>query len=157
MSTRPSSTVFAGVPALQQAEPFAIAHEKIGDAVQQGGAFGDGGVRPVALVEGGAGGRDREVGVLLVALRDHREGAAVRGVEDLSGRAGDGFQPLSARVDRPVVALFRLFRPVGHDRCRLPFLFSPPASPMGLSRRRRPHAPNLSLHAQCLAESALHH
>lgn len=39
----------ARVTALQQAELFAVAYEKIGDAAQKCGACGDGGERPAAL------------------------------------------------------------------------------------------------------------
>lgn len=111
----------ARVPALQQAEFFAVAYEESGDAAQQRGALGDWGARPVAVVEGLPGRRHREVGVLLVALRDQGERQGVRGVDDLARGAGDGFAPFAARAD----GLPRLeFCPVRHDRDCLPFLFS---------------------------------
>ncbi len=111
----------ARVPALQQTELFAVAYEEIGDAAQQCGALGDGGVGPVALVECSARGLDREVGVLLVTLRDQDERPGVRGVEDLARGTGGGFAPLAVHVD----GLPRLeFCCVRHDRDCLPFLFS---------------------------------
>ncbi len=114
----------ARVPALQQAELLAVAHQQVGHAAQQGGALGDRGARPGALVERVPGGGHSAFGVLLVTLGDHGERPGVRGVADLPGRAGDRRQPLAARVDgRPGVS----FRSVRHDRCRLPFLIRSPA------------------------------
>lgn len=118
----------ARVPALQQAEFLAVADEEVGDAAQQGGAVGDGGVRPGALVEGAAGGRDGEVRVLLVTLRDHGERLGIGGVEDLARRAGERRAPLAAHVD----GLFCLVS--SHDRCCLPFLFDVPVSRVCHSR-----------------------
>ncbi|MGX1271904.1 hypothetical protein RKD18_005098 [Streptomyces phaeoluteigriseus] len=110
----------ARVPALQQAEFFAVAYEQIGDAAQQSGTFGAGGARPVSVVEGLPGRRHREVGVLLVALRDQGERQGVRGVEDLARGAGDGRAPFAARAD----GLPRLeLCTVRHDRDCLPFQF----------------------------------
>lgn len=144
----------ARVTALQQAELFAVAYEEIGDAAQQCGAFGGGGARPVAVVEGLPGGRDRQVGVLLVALRDQGERQGVRGVDDLARGAGDSFEPLPVRVD----GLPRLeFWCVRHDRFCLPFLFSAPASQTCHSPGPLAHARTVRLHAQSMAESAPYH
>ncbi|CAM5271146.1 hypothetical protein STENM36S_05617 [Streptomyces tendae] len=118
----------ARVAALQQAELLAVAHEEVGDTAQQGGASGDRGVRPLARVEGPPGGGHREVGVLLVALRDHGERQGVRGIEDLAGGAGGRREPLAARVDGPVGPLGPGFRSVRHGGMCLPFLVNAPVS-----------------------------
>ncbi len=103
----------ARVLGLQPAEPLAVTDQQVGDAAQQRGPLGDGGARPLALVEGLPGGGDRQVGVLLVTLRDHGEGQGVRGVENLTRGAGDGRAPFSSRVDGFTRLKFGTFR---HDR-----------------------------------------
>ncbi len=144
----------ARVPALQQAEFLTVADEEVGDAAQQGGALGDGGAGPGALVECLPGRGHRPFRVLLVALRDHGEGPGVRGVEDLARRAGDRFQPLASRVDgRPGLS----FRSVRHDRYCLPFLFSAPVSQTCHSQGPSPPAPGGASHAQSTTESAPGH
>jgi hypothetical protein len=117
----------AGVTALQQPELLAVAHEQVGDAAQQRGPLGGGRPRPLPLVEGAPGGGDRQIGVLLVTLRDHGERQGVRGVEDLARGAGDGRTPFPSRVDGAARLEFVAFR---HDRFRLPFLISAPVSQM---------------------------
>lgn len=101
----------ARVAALQQADLLAVTDQQVGDAAQQGGALGDRGAGPGALVEGAAGGGDGGVRVLGAALGDHRERLGVRRVDDLPDGPRRGRAPRSVHVNglfcRHVVFAFR--------------------------------------------------
>ncbi len=89
----------ARIPALQGADPLAVALQQCGDAAQQGGPLGDGRARPGTEVERGARRGHGVVGVQGTALRHDLEGGRVDGVDDLARGPGQGCAPLSAHVD----------------------------------------------------------
>ncbi len=83
----------ARVERLRARDLLAVALEQVGDAVQEGGAFGDRRPRPGPFVEGGAGGEDRGLRVLGRGLVDDLEHLGVEGVHHVAGAAGRGGAP----------------------------------------------------------------